>query len=75
MLVPRAVKCAATPFATGGYSDVYKATFKGRPVAIKKLKVTTVGDPKKVHRVSFLSPIKESQDDRSHWALSSSPKK
>ncbi|KAF9648297.1 kinase-like protein [Thelephora ganbajun] len=50
MLVPRSVKRAATPFATGGFSDVYEATFKGRPVAIKVLKVTTTANPEKVHK-------------------------
>ena len=51
MLAPETVKRVAAPFATGGFSDVYKATFEGRPVAVKVLKVPTLMDPKKVHRV------------------------
>ena len=40
------------PFATGGFSDVYKATLNRCPVVIKSLKVTTIADLGKVHRVS-----------------------
>jgi len=48
-LPPRSIKREASPFASGGFSDVYKAMLKGRPVAIKTLKVTTGVDHKKVH--------------------------
>jgi len=40
------------PFATGGFSDVYKAILNRRPVVIKSLKVTTTADLGKVRRVS-----------------------
>ena len=40
-----------TPFATGGFSDIYKGTIDGRPVAIKTLRVTTT-EYKKVHKVN-----------------------
>ena len=39
------------PFATGGFSDIYKATIDGRPVAIKTLRVTTT-ECKKAHKVN-----------------------
>jgi hypothetical protein len=42
------------PFAVGGFSDVYKATINGCPVAIKTLKVTTTAY-KKVYKVSSSS--------------------
>ena len=54
MLPPRTVKCATRPFATGGFSDVYEATFSGRPVAVKKLKITATGDHEKVYKVRFI---------------------
>lgn len=44
----------ATPFDSGGSSDVYKATFEGRPVVIKTLRVAGTADPRKVHKVSDL---------------------
>jgi hypothetical protein len=44
--------CETEPFAAGGFSNVYKATFNRRPVVIKSLRVTTTADPGKVHRVS-----------------------
>ena len=47
-------KREAVPFDSGGSSDVYKATFQGRPVVVKTLKVTNAADPKKVHMVSSL---------------------
>ena len=55
MLAPKTVKHVTEPFATGGFSDVYKATFEGRPVAVKVLKTPTSMDPKKVHKVGFCS--------------------
>ena len=44
------------PFATGGFSDVYEATFNGSLVAIKTLRTTTTLAPEKVYRVSCLVP-------------------
>ena len=47
----------ATPFATGGFSEVYEATLNGRPVVVKVLKVNTQ-TIKSVRRVSGLfSPL------------------
>ena len=40
------------PFTSGGFADVYKATYKGLPVVAKALKVTSVDDPENVHKVS-----------------------
>jgi predicted unusual protein kinase regulating ubiquinone biosynthesis (AarF/ABC1/UbiB family) len=56
MLGPTFDERGAEPFAAGGFSDVYEATFNGRLVAIKTLKVTTTTDPEKLHRVSGLVP-------------------
>ena len=56
------------PFATGGFSHVYKATYNGRTVAIKTLRIATTVDPEKAHRVSSTSP--QTSIDRSYWALS-----
>ena len=52
MLEPTFDKRETEPFATGGFSDVYKATLNRCPVVIKSLKVTTIADLGKVHRVS-----------------------
>ncbi|KAF9648296.1 kinase-like protein [Thelephora ganbajun] len=41
----------AAPFDSGGFSDVYKATFGGRPMVIKTLRFTSAADPKRVHRL------------------------
>lgn len=51
-LAQRPDKCEATPFDSGGSSDVYKATLEERPVVIKTLKVNSATNPKKAHRVS-----------------------
>ena len=59
MLAPKTVKRVAEPFATGGFSDVYKATFEGRSVAVKVLKIPTSMDPKKVHRVRFTPKVSQ----------------
>jgi hypothetical protein len=56
MVGPTFEERGTKPFATGGFSDVYEATFNGRLVAIKTLKVTTTTDPEKLHRVSGLVP-------------------
>ena len=43
------------PFTSGGFADVYKATYKGQLVVAKALKTTAVDDLENVHKVS--SPI------------------
>jgi serine/threonine protein kinase len=55
ILTPTFDEHAATPFATGGFSDVYEATLGGRRVAVKVLKVSTE-TIKSVRRVSDLFP-------------------
>lgn len=40
----------ARPFTSGGFGDVYKATYKGKPVVAKALKTTTVDDLENVHK-------------------------
>ena len=57
VLAPKTVKRVAEPFANGGFSNVYKATFEGRPVAVKVLKIPASMDPKKVHRVRFTPKV------------------
>jgi len=44
----------ARPFTCGGFADVYKATYKGKPVVAKALKTTAVDDLENVHKVSDL---------------------
>ena len=56
MLPPTSVEYEAAPFASGGFSDVYKATFNGSPIAMKVLKVTPETDQEKLYRVSRLYP-------------------
>ena len=33
------------PFSGGGFSDVYKATYKGQAVVVKALRIDSFGDP------------------------------
>jgi hypothetical protein len=40
------------PFTSGGFADVYKATYKGLPVVAKALKTTSMDDLENVHKVS-----------------------
>jgi len=42
------------PFTSGGFADVYKATYKGKPVVAKALRTTSVENPENVHKVSGL---------------------
>ena len=48
------VKLEATPFDSGGYSSVFRATFKGRVIVIKVLNVTAQVERKRLHSVSAL---------------------
>ena len=43
------------PFTSGGFADVYKATYKGQLVVAKALKTTSVDDLENVHKVSGLT--------------------
>ena len=49
-LPPELVEHEPAPFAWGGFSDVYKATFKERDVAVKILRVDT-GNIEHMHKV------------------------
>lgn len=49
------------PFTSGGFADVYRATYKGQLVVAKALKTTTVEDLDNVHKVSSLIPGRISQ--------------
>ena len=40
------------PFTSGGFADVYRATYKGRPVVAKALKTTSVENLENLHKVS-----------------------
>ena len=66
MLAPTLDKREAMPFDAGGSSDVYKATFEGRPVVIKTLRVVNAADPKKIHKVN------SSQLNTTEWSLNQS---
>ena len=39
------------PFASGGFADVYRATYKGRLVVAKALKITSMDDLDNIHKV------------------------
>ena len=43
------------PFANGGFADVYKATYRGQPVAAKALRTTSTDDLGIVHKVNGLT--------------------
>lgn len=42
------------PFTSGGFADVYRATYKGRPVVAKALKTTSVENLENLHKVGDL---------------------
>ena len=42
------------PFTCGGFSDVYRATYKGQQMAVKTLKTTSMDNIEDVHKVSHL---------------------
>lgn len=56
MLTPIFDEYGITPFATGGFSEVYEATIEGRFVAVKTLKVTNAEAIESVRKVSLLLP-------------------
>jgi len=56
MLPPASVERDAASFASGGYSEVYRATFNDRPVVVKILNVTAQTDQVKLHRVISFDP-------------------
>jgi serine/threonine protein kinase len=68
MLEPTFEERETEPFATGGFSDVYKATLDGRLVAIKTLRVITTTDLEKLRKVSGLIPT------ALKWSLTLDPK-
>lgn len=68
MLTPTFDECGTTPFATGGFSEVYEATLEGRRVVVKVLKIPNTETIDSVRKVGgpplFLSK----------WSLTSGPK-
>ena len=46
----------AQPFTSGGFADLYRATYKGQQVVAKTLKTAYVDDPnsESVHKVNSL---------------------
>lgn len=40
------------PFTSGGFTDMYKATYKGQLVVVKAFKTTSVDDLENMHKVS-----------------------
>jgi hypothetical protein len=47
----------ARPFTSGGFADLYRATYKGQLVVAKALKAASTGDPdsENAHKVSDLT--------------------
>ena len=62
-----------TPFATGGFSEVYEATLEGRCVAVKILKITSAETIESVRKVGARFYLH--QMGGSHLALSSLSKR
>ena len=56
MLPPASVEQDTAPFASGNYSEVFKATLNGRSVVIKVLNVTSQSEREKLHRVNNFGP-------------------
>ena len=56
MLPRTSIEREAAPFASGGFSDVYKATFNGSLVVMKILKASDQTDQEKLYRVSRFCP-------------------
>ena len=54
LLPQESVKLEATPFDSGGYSSVFKATFRGGAIAVKVLNVTARAEQERLHSVSDL---------------------
>ena len=52
-LPPHLLDVGPTPFASGGYGDVYKGTFDGRKVCIKRLRVYLKDGPQKAAKVRY----------------------
>lgn len=57
------------PFTSGGFADVYKATYKGQLVVAKALKTTTMEDLENVHKVCRRFPPKSCNPFTLHPAL------
>ena len=56
LLPQESVKSEAAPFDSGGFSTVFKATFKDGVIAVKVLNVTARVEGEKPHKVSGLDP-------------------
>ena len=54
LLPQESVKLEPTPFDSGGYSSVFKATFNERAIVIKVLNVTARTERERLHRASGL---------------------
>ena len=72
-LSPTSVERESEPFASGGCSEVYRATFNGRGAVMKILSVTSQTDSDKLHKVSDF--VQRCKCDRLDYAYSSSSKK
>ena len=53
-LPPASINREATHFASGDYSNAYRATFNGRPIVIKVPNVDTRVHRERLHRASGL---------------------
>ena len=64
VLTPAPDKHEITPLATGGFSEVYEATFGGRRVAIKTLNVDGANTVDGVRKAGDLSSLHHRGDSR-----------
>ena len=69
MLPPASVEHDPAPFASGGYSNVYEATFGHRRVVMKILNVTSQTKQEKLHRVGSFDPKMSKRSLTSHLQL------
>ena len=69
MLPPASVEHDPAPFASGGYSNVYEATFRHRRVVMKILNVTSQTKQEKLHRVGSFDPKTSKRSITSHLQL------
>ena len=56
LLPQESINLEAAPFDSGGYSSVFKATFKERTIVIKVLNVAAQAERARLHRVNNIYP-------------------
>lgn len=61
MLIDQFDNIAAEPFTSGGFADLYRATYKGQSVVAKTLKAASVHDVENATKVSSLTSSRDPQ--------------